>query len=168
MVYTDPYSDPKKDFVESQQRRTMNEFDMTTDFGQPQEVTMMDIQIDNGDIIVRTRPQNPVYLLINTPLITVSQQLFTKAGRVYQNKNIRLAHQCIKTKLSQAHFWYCKQSKTKEGADKKLSMLRQPFDITIDFTKLAYSKMIEQSCHEALDKSSTVDIFFDPVCFVIP
>ena len=66
-------------------------------------------------------------------------------------------------------FWYCKRHKSgREELDQRLNMLRQPFDLTIDFEKLCYSKIIEQSAFESLNKAPLIDIAFEPVLFVIP
>ena len=81
---SDPYKDPKKVFDEIRSRTQIfiSQINQDTDFKFNEEISKMDVKINNFEMKIKDRPSSKDYLLIEMPLITCERDKGTIDGLI--------------------------------------------------------------------------------------
>ena len=171
-LMSDPYKDPKKAFDEIRSRSQIHVSQITenTDFKFPEEISKMDIEINNFEMKVKDRPHSKDYLLFEIPKITCDKTKGTMDGLIPRKQHIKFQSESIWTRCADVQFWFGRESGTRDLAikDARLSLLKAPFQITVEYKKLSGSEVIAKIPPLEMDKSGRVNLTFTPIELIWP
>ena len=130
----------------------------------------MDVRITSLEMKIKDRPHSKDYLLFDIPLITCERKRSTMTGLIPRQKKLELEAESIWTRIPELNFWFGRENDDKDLTvqDSRLSLLKRPFNITIEYKRLSASEVIAKIPSIEMDKAAHVNLTFTPIELIWP
>ena len=169
---SDPYKDPKQAFDEIRSRDQIHvtQINEQTDFKFAQEIGKMDVRINSLEMKIKDRPHSKDYLLFDIPLITCERTKGTLDGKIPRLKKLKLQSESIWTRCPEVNFWFGRENDDKDLTvqDSRLSLLKRPFNMEIEYKRLSGSEVLAKIPSIEMDKAAHVNLTFTPIELIWP
>ena len=105
---------------------------------------------------LKDRPNSREYFLISSPRLCVDRAKGTIKGRFTKKPEIEVQTESINTHMSDVNFWFGREQSEDNltASDDKLSLLKQPFNLFVEYKKISYSEVIEKIDTKDCDKAA--------------
>ena len=169
---SDPYKDPKSVFDELKQRSQIlvSQISQDTDFKFPEEISKMDVEINDVEMKIKDRPFSKDYLLFQIPKITCDKTKGVLDDLIRSKPKLQFQAESIWTRCYDVNFYFARESGTSDLTvkDSRLSLLKKPFEIVIEYKKMSGSDVIAKISPLEIDKSGRVNLEFTPIELIWP
>ena len=130
----------------------------------------MDVKIMNFEMKVKDRPSSKDYLLFEIPLITCDRTKGTISGLIRSKPKLTFQSESIWTKCSDVNFYFGRESGERDLSvkDARLSLLKKPFQITVEYKRMSGSEVIAKISPLEMDKAGRVNLIFTPIELIWP
>ena len=130
----------------------------------------MDVEIKGFEMKVKDRPGSKDYLLFEIPKITCDRRPAKIDGLIPRKLKLEFQAESIWTKCSNVNFWFGRERGERDLAvkDSRLSLLKKPFNIDIEYKKLANSEVIAKISPLEMDKAGRVNLTFTCIELIWP